>query len=53
MSDRERVCLSDIRSNGKVGGEVKVNWQWHEFVEVEQVRVGDHWDVEDQCKFVG
>ncbi len=53
MSDHEKVCLSDVRSNGNVGSKVKVNWQRHEFVEVERVQVDDQGHVEDQCEFVG
>jgi hypothetical protein len=33
----------------------KLKWigKWHKFVEVEQVCVGDHWDVKKEHEFFG
>ena len=53
MSNCEQVCCSDVWSDRDVGGKVEVNWQWQEFLEVEQIGVGDHWYVQNECKFVG
>jgi len=29
-----------------------VNPKWQELVEVEQVLIGDHWNVQDECKLI-
>ncbi len=29
-----------------------MDWQWQELVQVQQIGVGDHWDVQDERKFV-
>jgi hypothetical protein len=53
VSDGQKFWLANVRCDGDVGGEVEVDWQWHKFVEVEQVCVGDHWDVKKEHEFFG
>ncbi len=52
VSDGEEIGLAHVRSNRNVFGEIEVNRQRHELVKVQKVGIGDHRDVEDECKLV-
>ena len=52
VSNGEEIGLADVRGNRNVRGEIEVNRQRQELVEVQKVGVGDHRDVEDECKLV-
>jgi hypothetical protein len=30
-----------------------MDWQWQEFIEVEQIGIGDHWYMQNEHKFIG
>jgi hypothetical protein len=53
VSNCEEVGWSDVWSDGDVGSEVEMDWQWQEFIEVEQIGIGDHWYMQNEHKFNG
>ena len=52
VSNCEEICLSDVQGDRDVGREIEVDWQWQELIEVEEVGVCHHRDVENECEII-
>ena len=52
MSNCEKIGSSNIWCDQNIYGKVEVDSQWQKLIQVQDVGVGDHWDVVDQCDFL-
>jgi hypothetical protein len=48
VTNRNHIVDSNLRSDGDIAGEIKMNWQRDEFVQRHEVVRCDEWYVEDQ-----
>jgi hypothetical protein len=53
VANWEKIVLSDILSDGDVSGEIEMNQKWEEFIDLQQVGIGHHLNVEDECELQG
>ncbi len=52
VANCEEIGLSYVRSDRDVCGKFEMDGQRQEFLEVEQVRVCNHWHMEDECELI-
>ncbi len=45
--------MGDVCSDGDVGGEIEVDWQWQKFEMFEEICVRNHQDVQNDGEFQG